>query len=481
MSQFWRASAVTGTALFLEACGAYLVITILTTMTNTPLARLPLFLVFIALVWAFLLSLYIQTIRFSLNLRGVIGLFFSLISLLILTNLNTGMGFLPLGKIINGDLETVVALVLTLVFLVVLWWRGSSLAHDEVTLDTVRTAFLWGLAVLMASVVIDALVSARLVSGFLIVGFFAVGLIGLSLARFSAESVDVQGMSRDWLLPIGVAVAAVLLLGLLISALGLGGLDDVTRAILRLVGKVGEWILRPILLGLGYIAAVLVAFGNWLTSVMGGGDLSGLQEAQEQMERFHENLEDMEGGGPPEWVYLLLKWVAFLVGCLIAGWALFRVFRFRRLLRLSGDVQEIRESIFTWDKANRDISGLLGGWWNNLVQRAMAENEEPPPPADPRELYHRFLQLSDNMGHPKGEGQTPREHQGTLEEDLPPEPVDHIVGGFQRVHYGNRPTDGSQMSGLLHDWDALRQREAEWRAQQEAAEKEKEREPAQEQ
>ena len=196
MNQFWRASAVTATALFLEAAGAYLAISVFTALSNSPEARLPIWLVFLALLWSFVLSLYVQTIRFSLNLRGIIGLFLSVFSLLVLANLNTGLGFFPIGKIIYGDLQTAFALVLTFVFLVALWWRGTSLAHDEVTLDTVRTAFQWALAVLVAVVIIDALVPADIVSGFLVVGFFAVGLFGLSLARFSAESADLQVMSR---------------------------------------------------------------------------------------------------------------------------------------------------------------------------------------------------------------------------------------------------------------------------------------------
>ncbi len=472
MSQFWRISAVTGAALFLEAVGAYLVISMATLLTTAVGARLPLPLVFGALAWSFILSRYVQTIRFSLNLRGGIGLFLSIISLLILASLNPRIGFFPVGEILNGDLETVAAATLTLVFLAALWWRGSSLAHDDVTLDTVKTAFLWGLAALIVAAVVDSLVAVRMVSGFLILGFFAVGLIGLALARFAAESADGQAISRDWFLPIGAIVGAVLLVGLLISGLGLGGLDDVTRTLLGLAGRVGELILKPVLLGLGYLAAALVAFGNWLTAALGGGDLSGLQEAQEQMRRFHENLEDMEGGGPPEWVYILLKWLAFLAGASLVGWLLFRVYRFRRLLRLSGEVQEVRESIFSWEKANRDIYGLVGGWWNNLVRRAMADREERPPPDNPRELYHHFLQLTEDLGRPKEAGQTPREHQVDLADDLPPEPVEQIVGSFQDNHYGNRPTGHREMDGLLQEWELIQQRGAEWKARQETDRKE---------
>ena len=474
MSQFWRASAVTGTALFLEAVGAFLAFSVFAAVTNAAGAGLPLWLVFLALLWSFLLSLYIQTIRFTLNLRGVIGLGVSSLSLLVLASLNTGLGFFPVGNIIYGDLQTAFALIMTFVFLVALWWRGTNLAHDEVTLDTVRTAFQWALAVLLASAVIDSLVDEKIVSGFIVLGFFAVGLAGLALARLSSESGDLQVVSREWIIPIGAAVGAVLLLALVISGLGLGGLDDVTRALLRIVGKASEWMLRPILLGLGYIAEALVFFGMWLTSIMGGGDLSGLNEAQEQLRRFHEELEDVEGSGLPQWVYSLLKWSVFLVAVTLIGWILFRVFRFRRLFKFSADVQEVRESLFTWGKANADLAGLVDGWWNNLVQRATEENRREPDPENPREVYHRFLRISDSMGHPKGEGQTPREHQSDVPEELPAQPVDRIVGGFHSSHYGNQAAGSSEMEGLLIDLTELREHEAQWQEREKAKEKEAE-------
>ena len=474
MSQFWRASAITGTALFLESTGAYLAIGVITALSNTMGARLPLWLVFLALLWSFILSLYIQTIRFSLNLRGVIGLSISALSLLILANLNTGMGFLPIREIIYGDLQTAVSLAFSFIFLVALWWRGTSLAHDEVTLDTVRTAFQWALAVLVATVIIDSLVPRDIVGGFLVLAFFGVGLLGLALARFSAESGDLQVMSREWFLPIGAAVGLVLVLALLISGLGLGGLDDVTRAILRVIGRISEWLIRPVLLGLGYIAEALVMFGKWLTSIMGGGDLSGLQEAQEQLRRFHESLEESESAGLPQWFYTLLKWTVFLIASIVIGFILFRVFRFRRFFRFGGEVQEVRESLFTWGKANADLTGVVEDWWNNLVKRATADDEKEPDPENPREVYHRFLRISGNMGHPRGEGQTPREHQHDVTEDLPAQPVDRIVGGFHSTHYGNQSAGSGEMHVLLTDLAELRRREAEWREMEREKAKEKE-------
>jgi hypothetical protein len=457
MSQFWRNSLIIGIALFLETCAFYLVFTIVTTIIQLPEAGIPFWLVFLALLWAFILSWYIQTISFSLNLRGVFGLIVSIVSLLILSNLSTGSGLIPFGIILGGDLLTAFAIVLSLAFLVVLWWRGGTMAQDDITLDSIRSTFQWGLVVVFIAVLIDALTSANVINGFLIVGFFGVGLVGLSLARFSSESGDSAAMSRDWLVPICVTVGGVLLLGLLISALGMGGLDDVTRAILGWVGNAGLWILRPILLGLGLIAAGLVALGNWLASVLGGGDLRGLELAQEQIRQFHQSLEEVEQGGPPPVLIALLKWSAFLGASALVVWLLFRLFRFRRFLRNTGEVEETRESLFTWERANQDLVSLLNRWWNNLVQGVGGEGQRPSAPRNPRELYYSFLVLAEELGYPRREWQTPKEHQRTLGWLLPPEPVGHIVDGFQLVHYGHGQIDDGRMQQLLKDWSAIRQ------------------------
>ena len=457
MTQFWRNSLLAGAALFLETCAFYLVFSIITGIIQLPEARIPFWLTFLALLWAFLLASYVQTVRFSLNLRGTLGLVLSIVSILVLSNLSTGSGLIPFGKILSGDLVTAATEVLGLIFLIVLWWRGSTVAHDDVTLDSIRGIFQWGLGAVFVAVVIDIIIPARVVNGLIVVGFFGVGLLGMSMARFSSESGDSQGLTRGWFLPIGITVGGVLLLGLIISLIGVGGLDDATRAIFGFIGKIGLWILEPILLGVGYIAAVLVAFGNWLVSVFGGGDLSGLQQAQQEIDRFHKSLEREEQGQAPALLLAFLKGVAFLVAATLAGWILFQLFRFRKLLRITGEVEETRESLFSWDRVNQDLSSLLNEWWRNLVRAAGSEGSRIPEPRDPRELYHSFLSLSDELGHPRQDGQTPKEHQHELGWTLPPEPVAHIVDGFQVVHYGHHTADDRQMQALLQDWASLRQ------------------------
>lgn len=457
MTRFWRTSSLIVVALFLETCVLYLAFSVVTAVIQLPEAKVPFGLAFLALLMSFLMSMYVQTVRFSLNLKGMLGLLASVVCLVILSNLLTRSGFIPFGVILNGDLNTVATVVVSFGFLMLLWWRGSRVGQEEVTLDTIKSTFQWGLGMVFLGVIADTVTSVDIVSWFLVMVFFGVGLLGLSMARFASESSEAQVMPIEWLIAIGAAVGGVLLLSLVLSLLGLGGLDDVARTVFGFAGQIGLWILKPIALGIGLIAAGMVALINWLAGVFGGGDLSSLEEAQRQIQQFHESLEEMEQGGPPVLLIALLKWLAFLSAAAGVGWILFRLFRFRRYFRSSGEVEETRESLFSWDRANRDLASMIGGWWNSLVQAAGGDGRRRLIPQDPRELYHSFLLLAEDIGRPKREEQTPKEHQKDLGRALPPEPVAHIIDGFQEVYYGRGDAAAEGMPELLQDWTDLHQ------------------------
>ena len=456
MSRSWRNSSVTAVALFLEGCALYLIFVMAAALIDQPRIAPPFWLVLLALVWSFVLMSYILSVNVNPRIRGLLGLASGIPSLLVLVNLNTGSGYVPVETLISGDAESIVAIVGTTVFLVALWWRGASLAKEDITLDVVRSAFLWGLGVLFAAVLLDSMVEGRAVSGFLVVGFFAVGLLGLSLARFSSESGETHAMSGEWVMPIVVSVAAVLLLGLVISGIGLGGLDDVTRGALRFGGTAGFWVLRPVFLLLGLLAAGLVEVGNWLTGLFGGGEFTGLTEAKARLDEFHRGLNEQADEKERSIALVTaLKWFALIVVASIAGGLIYLFFCSRRFGDREGDVEESRVSLFTWGRANDDLSGMLLAWWQKLFpvqERAPDGGKEP---ATPREYYHGLLGLAARLGRPRRGWETPNEHQRGLWDILPSDPVYRIVQRFQRSHYGRDEQDDTAPEGLRNDWTEL--------------------------
>ena len=456
MTSLGRAALIIGIALFLEGFALYLASRLLANATRLPEAAIPLAVAMLAVGWAFTLSWYVQTIRFSLNLRGVIGLLLSAISVLFLAGLSMGAGWFPISLVWSGDLPAIAALTMAAAVMLLLWWRGTTIARDDVTLDVVRNAFVRGVIIVIVAAAADPLMEGRIISLPVLILYFAIGLIGLAFSRFAAES-GVGRMNRGWILAILTSVGVVLCLALILGAAGVGGLDDAARAIVRGVSFLGLWTLRPFLLLLGLIAAGLVAVGNWVSSFFGGGDLSGLEMARLQIQEFHESLRDVESDGPPSVILTLIKWLAFMVVVALAGWALYRMFRRRRLAAGSYAEGETRESTFTLQGAGQDVADALAGWVNwagNLRRRR-------PTPTNPREVYHRMLDLARAVGFPRRPSQTPQEHRQEAKQALPDPPVARIVGSFQRYYYGPEQNDADPetMADLINDLDDLQPRQ----------------------
>ena len=452
MTNFARSALVTGVTLFLEGFAIYLLGRLLSSAVRLPEASIPLGIAMIAIGWSFLLSWYVQNIRFSLNLRGVIGLIVSAFSVLVLAGISMGAGWFPIGLVFSGDLHAVAALTISATLLLLLWWRGTAVARDDVTLDVVRNAFVRGVVIVMVAVAADAILPADIIRLPVLFIFFAIGLGGMALSRFAIDS-GIGHISRGWLTAIVVSIASVLLISLILGALGVGGLDEVAKAIVRGVAFMGLWTLRPILLMLGLLAAGLVAIGNWVSSFFGGGDLTGLELARLQIEEFHESLREVEGDGPPSIILTIIKWLAFLLAVSLAGWVLFRMFRRRRLTGGNYADVETRESTFTLQTAGQDIADALSGWLN----RASNLRRRRPPPVNPREVYHRMLDVARAVGFARRNSQTPQEHRREASQALPDPPVERIVRGFQSYHYGPDAgdPDPESMRGLVDDLEDL--------------------------
>ena len=456
MSRLSRNNSVTAVALFLESCALYLVFVALGAVFNQPGIVMPFWLVILALVSSYVLMSYILTVNVTPRIRGLIGLASAVPALLIMVNMNTGLGVIPVDTLISGDVGATVAIVGTSLFLMIIWWRGSSVAQEDISLDMVRAAFMWGLGILFITALVDSLVDERVVNGFLVVGFFAVGLFGLSLARFSSESGETHTMSREWVMPILVSVGAVVILGLVISAIGLGGLDDVTKEVVEFAGNAGFWILRPILLLMGLIAGAIVGLANWASGMFGTGDFTALENAQARLNEFHEGLrEQAEEKEASTALVTILKWMALSIVSLIAGYLVYRLFRSRRFTGQEEDVEETRESLFTWKRANDDVTGILAGWWNRMFpvkEKGVGGGEDP---ATPREFYHGFLGLASRLGRPRRDWETPNEHQRGIWGLLPTDPVYRIVQRFQRSHYGRGESESTDIDDLRNDWKEI--------------------------
>ncbi len=445
MALSWRNRAITAVALFLEGCALYLVMAVFAHLVKFQQLQMPFWLVLVAVVWGYALSSWILSWRITPLLRGLAGLALGVPSLLVLTGWNGGKALLPFSLLTADGMSGVGLFVGSMLFLLVIWWRGVSMSREEVTLDIVRSSFQVGLVVMLAVSVIDAVTPGRIVSGFLVVGFFAVGLAGMALARFSSESGEEREMPTQWLWPIIGSVGVVLLLGLLISGLGLGGLDDVTRTVASAVGAAGYWMLEPVLMLVGLLAGALVSLGNWFSDLMGGGSLEGLIEAQRRLDEFHESLRETERESGGSTLFTVMKWTAAVLGAAVVSWIVYALFRARRRQGRNTEVVETRESLFSLDRVGDDLGEALGGLFSRMRGRGGSARSRP---RSPRDYYHALLDFATRAGRSKETWETPREHQRELSGILPSDPVARIVDEFQDAHYGAAPPDPARLERL---------------------------------
>ena len=446
MALSWRARAITVVTLFLEGCALYLIIAVFAHLAKFGQLKMPLWLVLLSLVWAYALSSWILTLRITPVMRGLVGLALGVPSLLVLTAWNAGEAVSPFYPLLYGGLKGVGLFVGSVMFLLVVWWRGIGLSREEVTLDIVRSSFQTGLVVMLAAALIDAATTGRIVSGFLVVGYFAVGLPGMALARFSSETGEEREMPTQWLWPIAASAGAVLVLGLLVSGLGLGGLDDVTRAVARAVGAAGYWMLEPVLLLIGLLAGALVSVGNWFSDLMGGGNLDGLIEAQRRLDEFHETLRETETEPGGSGWFTVLKWGAAAIGMAAATWIVYALFRSRRRRGRDSEVVESRESLFSLERVGDDLGDALGGLFSGFRRDRRSPSRARP--RSPRDYYHALLEFASRAGRSKETWETPREHQRGLSGVLPADPVARIVDEFQDAHYGAASQDPERQERL---------------------------------
>ena len=444
-----------GIYLFLEGYIYLICYNIISHVLGIPDSSIPFWMALITLLCSFFLSFVVQTINFSLNVRGVMGLFSGVISIFALASIHHELNPFQVVAFFNESWAYTVSYIVSLIFLTILWWRGGLLARDEITLEGVRNVFQVGVLLITIGILISTFTVWTVSSAIYILLFFTVGLIGLSLARFAGQPSNYQVSLKAWLIPICLSVAIVISVGMIMGGLGISGLDQSLQILLQVFGDIAEWILKPLLYVLGFIASALIIFGTWLSDLFGGGNLDGLEFALEHTQNLYEHLEEPQEDKPNHFLLSWLK-IATLGSLGIAlGWCLFKVFRFKKSWSNQSQSEIIRESFLTKKMISNDIKEMLHHVLNKSIPLLNKAKPYTRDPKNAREIYHQFLVLTQDLGYPRNSWQSPKEHQASVINILPSEPVGQIISKFQDFYYGNNPDLIADIDHPIQAWHSV--------------------------
>ena len=333
---------------------------------------------------------------------------------------------------------------------IALWWRGMEIASSTSIESLLFRSFRIGLAFVTVGALVDALAPLSFGMAWIAFAFFLAGLSALMLNQLQREGVGATP-GRRWLQISLGTIGAVVITGLLLS-LAAGGAPAAAAA--GLFGAVG-FLLRGIILliaiPMAYVTDYLMRGVAWIvqrvfgegTALPGGGIFEFLREVEERREAqepFHF----------PELLSTLLQW-GIIIYVVMAGLLLLYLAFVRRGRRAEGQV--VRAS--TWGETPlwEDLASLF----KKLLPHGREQNLQPGLPTpqgdDPRSgvlrLYYTVLLHAHRSGMARKPSQTPLEyHRSALMRFLPTEVSRRLTDAFNRVWYGGRHPDASEVQEM---------------------------------
>ena len=373
----------------------------------------------------------------------------------------------------------------SLAFGVFLLWRGISVGMETPSFDAIYRRFLLGLAALVALLALSGLVygadEARNTlrsTGFYVVGFLFSGLLAMGLVNL--KNIWEEMMRRDeasgavgrrWFSMLLGVVFSIMVVSLVVASAFSFNLAMALLYPLRVLADLLVTIfVYAVALPLGLIAAVLIYIFRFLASLLPRGQplqplgVPGPAEVREIV----------EGQGtrsfPPE-AALVLKWGLVALVVLAVVYILARaMLRYTRGRKRDEDIEEVSESLWTWDGFKADLRSFLARLLGRFQRRKSAIAVAVSPPlstvreADTsavfsvRDIYRGLLWETRRLGVPRRKPETPTEYRGRLEGsfETEDEALQAITEAYIEERYGGMDASGEKLGALNRSWRSLR-------------------------
>ncbi|MFH0941931.1 MAG: DUF4129 domain-containing protein [Chloroflexota bacterium] len=370
-----------------------------------------------------------------------------------------------LGVFSPGYFTYLQPVVVALAAAVYLWWRGIRWGCSAFSFEDIYRAFVAGVIALVVLAVSWALSSvygdlgSMLASvGIWVAGFFFFGLASLALGNFQIIHEKVLGLEgavplfgRRWLALLFTVTGGIVLLGVGLAAVFSVDLAGVLGNWLGLAGDGLLRLLYYLFLVIGYLVAGLVYAGRYLISLLPGREPPGPVSVNATLPETGPEPEKeiaRELGISPE-VLLALKWVILAAVAAAVLYLLARAVARAWSSRTKNEVEEINESLWSWDA----FRGDLRLFWDTLRRRFQRKyrpiipvspvpsvyyDEAIPDHPDMRAIYRHLLREAAGAGIARCPEETPAEYATRLGQVVPggQGEMAYLTDLYQCVRYG---------------------------------------------
>ncbi len=356
---------------------------------------------------------------------------------------------------------TATASVWLITFVLIYAWARGRL-RDQPALDSTYTMLRVGLVVVAITSVLtlttqEARSPAQQFVRPLVVGFFFFALSAVTLARLQVEGLRSQGrLGPQWLVPLILPVAFVLLAGLLVAGLLSRRFLDTLTAILHPVFLVLNFILDIIITVISWIAYFCFFIFNLIFLKLSGGRQTGLPQLPQSPRDFSQQNQH-NAATLPDSVRIVLF---IIIGAAVV--ALLSRFLFNRPSgRTRGN--EERESVMDWNDLGAGLRNALANLANRLRNRGtdpwahLRGDARWEHTLRIRTMYSRLLHRGARAGAPRPPATAPREHVpalGTVFPKTDPALVT-LTDLYRAARYDERPATADDAAAAERAFRAI--------------------------
>ena len=358
------------------------------------------------------------------------------------------------------------AAVLILLATFWLWWRGANLARDAIDNYTVWRHFLQGLLMLaIGNIYLHIALNSSTGFGPILLFLFA-SLMAMAMARVSSISKfygqGQKGLVRRWF---------TFTLGMLVLVLGVSAaftslVTGQFSVLLDQIGLVIQWMTVPVVFIATLFAYILFYIGFFISFILTplmprpqGGQLLPTQAPDNLLGTQIPNQPAPSIFDSP--AFATLETVLFWLLVMILVALLFGVIGRRYSRRRRTDYDEPQAML-----EDRDLLALMR---QRLGERArqvadifnparFSRGQRIQASARIRQIYADFLDLCQELGHPRPQPETPFEFQASIQGQLFQatwSELTLITQAYVKVRYGELPEDRREMDAIESAWKRL--------------------------
>ena len=391
-----------------------------------------------------------------------------------------GKWFIYISRLLVNSYSHPNQVVAALLFGVYLWWRGIGLGYSPLFFENIYRSFSIGFVTLVVLILAwgtDPQDISMSTIGIYVAGFFFFGLSALALAKLKGtqEQNKEGGVSAvfngRWLSIIIVVITGIVLVGIGIASIFstqflsvLGQLFDVVSGLLY---KVLYYISAVGLAIVGFLMAVSFAIiqsilnmlqGEIPTEVSSSANVTAIQELKQNVART----------ASPE-TTLIIKWILFALVIAAVVFLFGRAILHYGASRQKEDVEEIHESLWSWDGFLIDLRLFFSLLWQHFRSRiktvipVSAGRHSQHHRMDIggrlgiREIYQHLLQQASQIGVTRRYQETPYEYCKRLGQVVPEgsAPLIELTHIYVNIRYGDLAAEAKQVDYANDLWETI--------------------------